>query len=103
MSKKTYKKHTKTINSAIVVCLIFLSFAALLFNDFGLLKLIDLKNKHAQLNTSLDKLLIQQNNLKVEIDRIQNDREYVEKIAREKFLFVHPGEKVYRVKQIKEY
>ena len=103
MSQKTYKKHTKKINVTIVACLIFLSLAALLFNDFGLLRLVDLKNKHAKLSTSLDQILVQQNNLKSEIDRMQTDIEYVKKIAREKFLFVQPGEKVYRVQQIKEY
>ena len=103
MSQKTYKKHTKTINSTIIACFILLSLAALLFNDFGLLRLVDLKNKHAKLSASLDQILVQQNNLKLEIDRMQTDKEYVKKIAREKFLFVQPGEKVYRVQKIKEY
>jgi len=103
MSQKTYKKHTKKINSTIVVCFILLSLGALLFNDFGLLRLVNLKNKHAKLSASLNQTLIQQNNLKAEINRMQTDREYVKKIAREKFLFVQPGEKVYRVQQIKDY
>tara|TARA_Y100001934_G_C12015055_1_gene614107 strand:- start:163 stop:474 length:312 start_codon:yes stop_codon:yes gene_type:complete len=103
MSKKTYRPHVKTVNSFIIVVSILLSLGALLFNDFGLLKLINLKNKHAQLAVSLEQLLQQQTNLKEEIEKVQTDKEYVEKIAREKFMFVRPGEKVYRIQEIKEY
>jgi len=103
MSKKTYRPYVKTVNSFIIAVSILLSLGALLFNDFGLLKLINLKNKHAQLAVSLEQLLQQQTNLKEEIEKVQTDKEYVEKIAREKFMFVRPGEKVYRIQEIKEY
>ena len=41
--------------------------------------------------------------LKTEITQLQTDNAYIEKIAREKFMMVLPGEKVYRVQEIKEY
>ena len=73
----------------------------LVFNDFGLLKLIKLQRQHQQLEDSLTALLLQQENLRLDITKLQTDKEYIEKIAREKFMMVLPGEKVYRVKEIK--
>ena len=34
---------------------------------------------------------------------VQTNNEYIEKIARERFMMVLPGEKVYRVEEIKKY
>ena len=48
------------------------------------------------------RLLVQQNDLRLEIDKLQTDQDYIEKIAREKFMMVKPGERVYRVKEEKE-
>ena len=74
-----------------------------LFNDFGLLKLIRLQKKHSALEKSLTTLLLQQEKLREQISKLQTDNEYIEKIAREKFMMVLPGEKVYRVQEIKNY
>ena len=63
-----------------------------------------LKEKHRFLDQELNRLLLQQSDLRSEINKLQTDKEYIEKIAREKFMMVKPGEKVFRViesKQIK--
>ena len=80
-----------------------MSVIMLIFNDFGLLKLIKLQRQHHQLEGSLTTLLLQQENLRLDIARLQTDKEYIEKIAREKFMMVLPGEKVYRVQEIKKH
>ena len=36
-----------------------------------------------------------------EINKLQTDSLYIEKIAREKFMMVRPGEKVFRVRESK--
>ena len=47
-------------------------------------------------------LLKQQINLQEEIVKLNIDQEYIEKIAREKFMMVKPGEKVFRVIESKQ-
>ena len=74
----------------------------LIFNDFGLITYFQLKKKHDQLDKELQNLLAQQNSLHSEINRLQTDQDYIEQIAREKFMMVKPGERVYRVKEVKE-
>ena len=99
------KKHTspKTANFYIIVIAIIVSLIILIFNDFGLLKLAKLQRKHQKLEKSLTTLLSQQEKLRLEINQLQTNNEYIEKIAREKFMMVLPGEKVYRVQEIKNY
>ena len=74
----------------------------LVFNDFGLMTYFKLKNKHKALDTELQRLLLQQNDLRLEINKLQTNQEYIEEIAREKFMMVKPGERIYRVKEEKE-
>ena len=61
------------------------------------------RHQHQELENSLTTLLLQQEKLRLEITKLQTDKEYIEKIAREKFMMVLPGEKVYRVEEIKQY
>ena len=101
MLQKT--KPTKIIKFYIISLAIIVSIIILIFNDFGLLKLIRLQHQHQELENSLTTLLLQQEKLRLEITKLQTDKEYIEKIAREKFMMVLPGEKVYRVEEIKQY
>ena len=50
----------------------------------------------------MQRLLIQQEELRLEIHKLQTDQNYIEQIAREKFLMVKPGERVYKVTEEKE-
>ena len=63
--------------------------------------MIKLQRQHNQLENTLSTLLLQQEKLKLEINQLQTNNEYIEKIAREKFMMVIPGEKIYRVKNEK--
>ena len=74
----------------------------LVLNDFGLINYFKLKNKHKTLDKELQRLLIQQEELRLEIHKLQTDQNYIEQIAREKFLMVKPGERVYKVTEEKE-
>ena len=53
------------------------------------------------MQNDLEQLLTQQIKLKDEIERLNVDQEYIEKIAREKFMLVKPGEKVFKVVESK--
>ena len=52
--------------------------------------------------TDVQTLLTQQINLQEEIVKLNIDQDYIEKIAREKFMMVKPGEKVFRVIESKQ-
>jgi len=101
---KTKRINTKKKSSLyIVFTALIISIAALIFNDFGLLKLIRLQQQQKKLEHSLGILLSQQEKITSEINKLQTNNEYIKKIAREKFMMVLPGEKVYRVQEIKQY
>ena len=95
MRKKQIK--TNKLNIIILLNIFVLGLIILFINDFGLIRYIRLNKKHKQLTQQLNTLLLQQTSLRKNIDQLQHDEEYIKKIAREKFMMVMPGEKVYRV------
>ena len=87
--------------SIIIISFVLLAFFSLLLNDFGLIKLFQLQNKHSELKNELNNLLIQQVELNEDIQKLKTDENYIQKIAREKYMMVEPGERVYRVQDEK--
>ena len=104
MPKKIRKKQKIKLNfnSYVLAVITAVFIMVLVLNDFGLITYFKLKNKHNTLDEELQRLLAQQNDLRLEINQLQTDQDYIEKIAREKFMMVKPGERVYRVKEEKE-
>ena len=66
-----------------------------------MLNWLTLNSKKLTMQNDLEQLLTQQIKLKDEIERLNVDQEYIEKIAREKFMLVKPGEKVFKVVESK--
>ena len=93
--KKILKKHHS--KGKILFSLFILQASFIIFNDAGLIHLIKLKNKKENLDNQINALLNQQVNLQDEIIQLTTDEQYIEKIARERFMMVKPGEKVFRV------
>jgi len=54
-----------------------------------------------QLHHEVESLLTQQVKLQNEITKLNVDQDYIEQMARERFMLVKPGEKVFRVKESK--
>ena len=102
MRKKKQIKKTSFINYYILTIVLSLFVVVLVFNDFGLITYFKLQNKQNKLDKELQQLLIQQNDLRSEIIKLQTDQNYIEQIAREKFMMVKPGERIYRVNEDKE-
>ena len=101
MLKKRQKKKNKLKTYFLLT--IFLSGAIFLFTiDFGVIKLINLKKERSDLQLEIEKLLTQQITIREEIKKLKYDTSYVEKIARERFLMVKPGEKVFKVIESKQ-
>jgi|TARA_B110000914_G_scaffold204881_1_gene199619 cell division protein FtsB len=68
-----------------------------IFDDLGLLKWYSLRKEKIRIQYEINELIQQEAHLTEEISKIKSDDTYLEKIAREKFQMVKPGEKVFRV------
>ena len=69
----------------------------LIFNDMGIVKWYQLRQERRHIQTEIARLILKEEDLTIELDRLENDDEYIKKIARERFHMVKPGEKVFRV------
>ena len=69
----------------------------LLFNDMGLVKWYQLRQESQQIQEEITRLILEEQDLTEELDRLEHNDEYIKKIARERFHMVKPGEKVFRV------
>ena len=84
-----------------LMLLLLVGLATLLLSfggDQGLLQVIHLKRQKAALNARIQVLDQENEKLRSEVWRLQNDPLAVEQIAREKLGLVRPGEKVLRVR-----
>ena len=69
----------------------------LIFGDHGLLQLYKLKRDRSKIQTQIAQLRKERERVMVEKNRLENDIQYLEKLARERYRMVKPGEKVYKV------
>ena len=75
----------------------FFGLGLFIFDDLGLLKWYSLRKERIRIQYEIDELIQRETHLTEEINKIKSDDAYLEKIAREKFQMVKPGEKVFRV------
>ena len=104
-SKKNLKRSKS--NSAItlqkqfsrgLIYLIFFSLTIVfIFGDHGLFKLYKIKKERKIIQDKIVILRQEKEKLKEEKIKIENDLNYIEKIAREKYKMVKPGEKIFKV------
>ena len=69
----------------------------LVSNDMGIVRWYQLRSNRNQVQSEIDQFIQLGTELNSELDRLTNDKEYIKKIAQEKFHMVKPGEKVLRV------
>ena len=100
MAKKGRSKSTplttrKKLLLAAIVGLPIL--AVFIFSNRGLLKRVSLENRHA---TAQEQLLLEErvrDSLEAEIELLEHDSSAIERVARERYGMVRPGEKIYMV------
>ncbi len=76
---------------------ILILFQVFVFQDEGVYTLIQLRKEIKDMETHISRLEIEKAQLESERDRLLNDPEYLERIARERFRMAKPGEKVFHV------
>ena len=81
-----------------MVAIIVGCISLLLFSDRGLINLWSLKKEKLEIQNEINDLRNQIALLEKEEEKLKFDEKYIEKIAREKFKMVKPGERVFKVK-----
>jgi len=77
-----------------IVGIVLLS-SIFLFGNHGLIRYLQLQNQRKELTRQITALKEEQLRLQKEIDMLQNNYRYIEKIAREKYQMGKDGEKIY--------
>ena len=109
MRKRFYKKNLKhnkpyqftifqkQFFKGLVFLICFSLIIVFIFGDHGLLKLYKIKSERQIIQKKITALREEREKLKTEKIKIENDLNYIEKIAREKYKMVKPGEKIFKV------
>ena len=87
-----------SITNILMVTIIVGCISLLLFSDRGLINLWSLKKEKLEIQNEVNDLRNQIALLEKEEEKLKFDEKYIEKIAREKFKMVKPGERVFKVK-----
>ena len=90
---ETQKKLVRA-SLGLIGLLMFLTF---IFGDHGLLQLYKLKKEKNKIQKHISNIRKEKEELVLEKHRLENDMEYIEKLAREKYRMAKPGEKVFKV------
>ena len=87
------KKNRKSF-FLLIFCFFFI---LLVFNDTGLIKWYQLHTERKQILADIQKMIKTEKLLNKEISLLENDDEYIKKMATEKFHMVKPGEKIFKI------
>ena len=79
------------ILGALILVIIFF------FGDHGVYRLYTIKREKTHLMEDIDSLRAEQEELIGEKDKLENDLDYIERLARERHRMAKPGEKVFKV------
>ena len=88
-----------SLTNLLMVTIVVGCISLLLFSDRGLINLWSLKKEKLEIQNEINDLRNQIAMLEKEEDKLKFDEKYIEKIAREKFKMVKPGERVFKVKE----
>tara|TARA_B100001939_G_scaffold256611_1_gene223546 strand:+ start:339 stop:632 length:294 start_codon:yes stop_codon:yes gene_type:complete len=86
-----------SITNILMVIIVVGCISLLLFSDRGLINLWSLKKEKLEIQNEINDLRNQIAMLEKEEEKLKFDEKYIEKIAREKFKMVKPGERVFKV------
>ena len=88
-----------SLTNMLMVVIIVGCISLILFSDRGLINLWSLKKEKLEIQNEINNLRNQIALLEKEEEKLKFDEKYIEKIAREKFKMVKPGERVFKVSE----
>ena len=80
--------------ACILICLYFF-LNILFFDTYSFIVFFTSNNRLKKLTVSNERIISQNNQLEMEIEKLKNDQLYIESIARKHFTMVREGETVY--------
>ena len=86
-----------SLTNILMVIIVVGCISLLLLSDRGLINLWSLKKEKLEIQNEINDLRNQIAMLEKEEEKLKFDEKYIEKIAREKFKMVKPGERVFKV------
>ena len=97
--KKSTNQKKKAIILTIIIVIVVGYGSIVLFGSHGLITLMNKKAEKDALIYTIKKDSLKNEALKNKLDKIKNDPDYIEKVAREKYNMQKPGEKVYQIEK----
>ncbi len=98
---RTFYQHQSVISDGIVRFIFFLVIATLLYafviGEAGAIRLLTLKKTHSALEAEVAMLKTSTEELAVEIERAKTDPFVMEKLGRERYGYIYPGDRVYKI------
>ena len=88
-----YKKRNKIFKKTLIITTIIL-IGILFLSELGIIKYLQLKQINSQLTTEIKELDNKGALLEIEEEKLKNDMNYIEQIAREEFGMAKKGEKI---------
>ena len=98
---RTFYQHHAEISDGLQKFLFFVALATLLYafvlGDAGAIRIMALKKEKTQLTTDVATVTFDIDKLQKEINRLKGDSFMMEKLGRELYGYVSPGDRVYRL------
>jgi cell division protein FtsB len=98
---RKFYQHQAVISVGLTKFIFFLVIATLLYvfvvGDAGIVRIMTLRHEKATIEDNLAMLDHSIESLEHEIDRLKNDPSAMEKLGRERYGFVYPGDRVYKI------
>lgn len=96
-AKQRLAETQKQFVKGVLILLLGTLVVIFIFGDHGLFQLYKLKKERVEIQEYILKLRKERENLIVEKNLLENNLDYIERLAREKYRMAKPGEKVFKV------
>jgi cell division protein FtsB len=93
--KKIIPSKPKKNSTFIWILIISIVLAFVIFSNFGIIKRIELEVEKNELKSDIKREQIINDSLKKQIELLEKDSIEIERLAREKYGLIKPGEKVF--------
>ena len=95
--KKLIANAKRVVGRGLFLGAVFFVLYIFLFGNYGVYRMWKQKKEIEQLEQTLEALRLRQEQLKLEAHLLENDPEYIEKIAREEYGMMKKGEIIYKI------
>ncbi len=95
--KKQFVDNQKRVVRGVLLLIISTLMIVFVFGDHGIFQLYKLKKERENIQMHIADLRRNRELLTTEKNRLENDLNYIEELAREKYRMAKPGEKVFKV------